>query len=307
MSYTCFQLKFKSESPIHIGNKKLGFIQQTKRFIPGTTIWGAITSNITRKFIDMGVEYSPEIYSEFGKCVEESVKSTYFYPTRNNDVLIPKFSNDGLKYGEMKKNEFDSTFVKSFVSTATTSDSGAAKDESLHETEYILNKISSMNGFIQVYWVGYLFIKDYESDKISLNTHEDLKEIKVKFENHSIKIIDALKQLIIGGDSRYGFGRLKLKEVNISKEVFGFEITLNSLKFNIEANKSIFAHLKLNDMKNISYIGEIEPLVGRIHSKKGFGRCLNQNGICFSPGTNFERNVSNIEIRSFGILKKSEK
>jgi len=312
MYYTCYQLKFKAESPIFVGSTKIGIIQQTKRYIPGKTLWGAITANVTRELIDAGVKYSSVLYGDIGKCIEDCVKTTYFYPTTDsNDVLIPRFTENGLKYGQKSKNElsenaFEFTFIKSFVSTATVGDRGAAKDESLHETEYIVNKIKSGDRCEQVYWTGYMFIRSCENDRYTLNNHVDFGKIGLECGKHSVKLIDALKQLYVGGDSRYGFGKLSLlpPKNNKSKPVFNFDINLSSLKFDINSNKPIFAHLKLNNIDKKAYLGDIEPFVGRMYDKNGFGRYLKSHGIVFMPGTCFTDDIPDIEIKPFGLLEK---
>jgi len=310
MTYTCYRLTFKAESPVFIGSRKIGIIQQTKRYIPGKTIWGAITANITHGLIDNGVKYSPALYKGIGKCVEDCIRTTYFYPSKDSkDVLIPRFTKDGLQYGQigkMSENEFESTFIKSFVSTATSGDRGAAKDESLHETEYVVNRIKSDGEYKQVNWIGYLFIKGCETDRYSLNNPSDFENIEVKYDNHSVKLIDALKQLYVGGDARYGFGRLALAPYDQSEDVFGFKIDSDSLKFNIDADKTIFSHLKLNNNDKKAYIGNIEPLVSRVYGKKGFGRDIVSYGIAFTPGTCFMDGISDIKIKSFGILEQCD-
>jgi len=307
MTYTCYQLKFKAESPIFIGSRKIGIIQQTRRYIPGKTLWGAITASVTRKLIDAGAKYSSALYRDVGKCIEDCVKTTYFYPmTGSKDILIPRFIGGGLKYNKIPENEFESTFIKSFVSTATVGNRGAAKDESLHETEYVVNMIKSDDGCEQVYWTGYLFIRSCDTGRHSLNNHSDFENIGVKCDNHSVKLIDALKQLYVGGDTRYGFGRLALVSSDISKDAFGFKINSNSLKFNIDADKPIFSHLKLNNNDKKVYMGDIEPLVSRVYGKKGFGRDIVSYGIAFTPGTCFRKGISDIKIKSFGILEQCD-
>lgn len=304
MTYTCYRLTFKAESPVFMGDKKIGIIQQTRRYIPGKTMWGAITANVTYGLIDDGVTYSPALYKDIGECVKSCIRTTYFYPiTDSKDVLSPRFTEEGLQYGQMSENEFESTFIKSFVSTATSGDRGAAKDESLHETEYVVNRIKSDGEYKQVNWIGYLFIKGCENSKYSLNNHGNFNDIELECDEHSVKLSDTLKQLHVGGDNRYGFGRLALTTPQMSNDVFGFKINLNSLKFNIIKQNPIFAHLNLNCNYEKPYLGNIEPIVSRAYGKKGFGRDIVPHGIAFTPGTCFTEDISNIEIKSFGILQ----
>ena len=64
-------------------------------------MWGAITANIARKLIDAGAEYSTALYKDIGECVKDNIKTTYFYPTINAEILFPKFTKNGLTYGSV--------------------------------------------------------------------------------------------------------------------------------------------------------------------------------------------------------------
>ncbi|AKB80716.1 DUF324 domain containing Cmr6-like protein [Methanosarcina barkeri 3] len=332
MGYTCFELRFKARSPIFIGSRKIGFIQQTRRYIPGKTLWGAITSNVARKLIDEGVKYNPKVYEKVGKCIEGYVKNTYFFPEiigqkkRNSkDTFNPSFTKEGLKYGQCSEREFESTFISSFVSTATLGSRNSAMDESLHETEYILNKVNCKTGVKQVYWKGYLFVKEDISGKCSVKNSEEFEEIELGYEGKSIKLLEALSEIRVGGDLRYGFGTLelcknKVKKIEKGASVFNWDLeNTDRLIFNngctneesavsgknFEGNP-IFGHLLLNTDEIGTYRGELEPLVGRIYdSKKGFGRRLDSNGVAFVPGTCFGDKINKIELDSCGLLKFS--
>jgi len=333
MGYTCFEIRFKAKSPIFIGSRKIGFIQQTRRYIPGKTMWGALTANVARKLIDEGVKYNPKLYDEVGKCIEGYVKNTYFFPEitdqENGNIqhtFNPSFTKEGLKYGKFSEREFESTFVSSFVSTATVGSRNSAMDESLHETEYILNKVNckTLNkincGVAQVYWKGYLFVKKDISGKCSVKNSEEFEDIELEYEGKSIKLFEALSEIRVGGDLRYGFGKLKLCKKKVKKIEKGISISNWDLEKddilifnngctneesaasgeNFEANP-IFGHLLLNTNKIGEYRGELEPLVGRIYdSKKGFGRRLDSNGVAFVPGTCFGDKVRRIKLTSFG-------
>lgn len=187
MGYTCFELRFKARSPVFIGSRKIGFIQQTRRYIPGKTMWGAITASVTRKLIDGGVKYSPKVYEDIGKSIENSVKNTYFFPEIvDQEECRPNFTHEGLKYGQCSEREFESTFISSFVSTATVGSKNSAMDESLHETEYILNKVNYENRTEEVYWKGYLFVRDCNHGKISIKDSTKFEDVEIEYDGFSI-------------------------------------------------------------------------------------------------------------------------
>ena len=196
-------------------------------------------------------------------------------------------------------------FIKSFVSTATMGNRGAAMDESLHETEYILNRIKYRGKFEQVYWTGYMFIADCVNKQYSIKMNGNhFEDIEIKHDKYSVKLSNTLQQIYIGGDSRYGFGKLTLLSDNVSRDAFGCKID-EKLKFNLSKGTYLFAHMKIQKDDKKAYFGSIEPLVGRVYNRKGFGRGLESNGIAFIPGTWFKADIENIGIKTFGILKEN--
>ena len=293
-------------------------------------MWGALTANVARKLIDKGVKYNPKVYEEVGKCIEGYVKNTYFFPEitdqENGDTrhtFNPSFTKEGLKYGKCSERDFESTFISSFVSTATVGSRNSAMDESLHETEFILNKVNCKTGVKQVYWKGYLFVKEDISGKCSVKNSEEFEKIELGYEGKSIKLLEALSEIRVGGDIRYGFGALELSKNEVKKiekrtSVFNWDLeNADHLIFNngctneesaapgknFEGN-SIFGHLLLNTDEIGAYRGELEPLVGRIYdTKKGFGRRLDSSGVAFVPGTFFGDKVRRVKLTSFGLFE----
>ncbi|SFQ19374.1 hypothetical protein [Caldicoprobacter faecalis] len=202
-----YRLVFKQEQPIHIGALKWGVMNETEIFIPGWTMWGALTSQFLKfKFgrvrdkeeNEGKVEYPPEVescdierFKKFFECI------TNFYPalrriekedeSRLFEPLFPHYKRGIFHLGGYSEERFRFEFVDTFVSTAVEPLSRGAKDESLHEIEYILPQ----SNVEQLYWVGLL---GFEEEQLQ-ETESFLKE---------------LLEIYVGGDSRYGFGRLTL-------------------------------------------------------------------------------------------------
>ncbi|MGB9755786.1 MAG: hypothetical protein ACPLXO_02775, partial [Desulfurella sp.] len=65
-----YKLVFKQNQPIHIGSTRWGVINETEVFIPGWTMWGALTNQflIENEFKD--IEKSKKIFERI----------TNFYP-----------------------------------------------------------------------------------------------------------------------------------------------------------------------------------------------------------------------------------
>jgi hypothetical protein len=318
MIWKCYLTTFKAESPIHIGYRQVGILKTTRYYITGRAMWGAITANLTRVLFD---NPTPEDYQAVGNFVKESIKTTYFYPAiekgkvknpdewsevrvNNHLVFLPEYTERGLKFGELSKEVFEQTFIGSFVSTALDSTSKTAEEGSLHEFEFIKNKVRIGKSSVDVYWVGYLFVKEGgESNGIKIKECSE-NEVLIERESKGEKSLsEILKMIYVGGEKNYGLGRLKLKK--FEKE--NGNTVFNRYKFEI-SDKIVFkslniaiSHIKLDEAELLER-GEIEPLVGLEWDEKGAGQKISNTKICIVPGSVFKSKIS-CYINDYGILK----
>ena len=187
MNKTGCLLIFKQLQSIHLGIRGYGVLSETRIFITGQTMWGALTNTYgkSKKWSngDFGDNENKKIF-ETVTCFYPSFSENY------NKVMLPKFKNGEFYLGGHSEKKFRNEFVDSFISTAIQPVSLTAKDESLHEIEVILPK--GKENKKQLYWSGLLWIK------------KDIKEDFLK---------EKETEIIVGGDSRYGLGRLRLEKV----------------------------------------------------------------------------------------------
>jgi hypothetical protein len=182
-----YKLIFKQVQPIHIGSGNYGVVSETRIFIPGWTMWGALTKTYNLQ--------NSKPLSENQKLFENI---SCFYPSLNeqgNSVLFPNFKDSEFHLGNYSESKFRAKFVDTFVSTAIHSLSRMAKDESLHEIDILLpqpKKDYRKESEGQLYWTGIIGL----DDEMILN--EFLKQGL---------------QITVGGDSRYGLGLMKMINV----------------------------------------------------------------------------------------------
>jgi hypothetical protein len=192
MCCKAYRLVYQAKSPIHIGWHTLGYIKLTRYYITGKNMWGAMTANLTRANGVPGISD----YEKFGKLLKDNILLSYFYPALDLALpLIPEYTNEGLKYGNCRASEFERLFIQSYGQTAVLPESNTAEDETLHESEYISPVVG--NDQIPVYFVGYIFIHEGASYNGKLIKWEEIKS--------------ALSELFIGGDRKYGWGKLEKK------------------------------------------------------------------------------------------------
>lgn len=273
MKWTAQQIRFRLLSPLHIGWRKSGNLQQTRPYVTGRALWGALTMRLTR-------ETGKANYEEVGQWVDERLAFTYFYPSDCPDCVR-------LWPWEESWDEFAWTYLSSYVSTSL-ADGHAAEEGSLHETEFIAPRTREGK---QVYLLGYIFQR------------EDWNEL-------ALDLDATLNKLQLGGERGYGWGRLALcrkepmPETRQCFQAFEFDNGANADRPVFKATSDDARLLAHAAVDNKSAAGEIEPLLGRITDRTGrFGQTPSLADICWKPGKTVAANDS-FSINSKGLWKK---
>lgn len=321
--WKCYELVFKAKSPIYIGyGVKLGIVNRTRYYITGKLMWGALTAILSRKIMN---KYDPEIYEKIGNFVKEHLIFSHFYIKKDNVILFPNYTENGLGFGSddnekfiMSKEEFEKSFISSYISTAMDKSVRTAEEDSLHEFELVNNSVEGKN----VEFVGYLFTNLEKNngynkyDRPIFVKEVNEKEITVKINGKNIEIFNLIKNIQVGGERIYGFGKLKLINIGVKQEgkIFDrYHVDLNSNKPRIKAKDEVIAlsHVLLVSDKRENYFeriksvkGDLEPLVWREWSKKGVGQDPKFGGIALVPGSKFQLDEKRkVQITDYGIWK----
>lgn len=256
MAWTAYRVTFKLLSPMHIGWRKLGNLQQTRPYVTGRVLWGALTARLTR-------ESGGNNYDEIGRKVDEQLAFTYFYPSTAKDYV-----EDSLWPWDKHWDEFAWKFMGSYASTSLANGRNA-EDGSLHETEFIAPHTRG-DDWEQVYLVGYIFEKEDN--------------------NAQLKWCDVLNRLQFGGERGYGWGRVEpvkemCKKVEDGK-CFNYVLDCDQNRPVLIApseDMHLLAHTDATSEPD-KQRGAIEPLLGRITQDKGFGKDFSNVEICWIPG-----------------------
>ena len=283
---------FKLKSPLHIGYVpfKGSVVSPTRYYVLGRNLWGAITKRVTEYLCE---KPKADDYKKIGRQVMENFIFSYFYLYDGRTIYFPRYTDEGLKYGnnkeEITKSEFERRFIGSLISTAIDSN-GTAKDESLHEIEFINIRFKDENGDLKdVKIAGCVWIK--EDAKI-----ED-KKVIINGEGIFIENFNIIRELILGGESKYGFGHVLLDPITRvdSPNLAPFKWK-NPEKIEIKSNEPIVTHLKYG--KNINFKGDIELLAGRgyfdpknpVKASDNPGKVILKPEYYLSPGTKILHN-----------------
>ncbi len=248
------EVVFRLKSPLHIGYlpSKYSVVSPTRYYVPGRNLWGAITKRITEylysdplKDCQSSETNEGTCYQKVGEIVKNNFRFSYFYIYDGKTVYFPKYTEEGLKYGNITKEEFEYTFISNRISTAINKE-GSAKDKSLHEIEFINNKFRDKKGNIKdVKISGSIWVKD--------NIKIKDRDVVIKSNGLFIDGFNIVEELILGGESKYGFGHVVFDHLERKKDEPVVHISKDKPFIN--------AHLKYN--KDIKFQGDVELLTGR--------------------------------------------
>ena len=274
MSWTLYRWVWRIRSPVHLGISPAGSLARTRLYVPARTLWGALTAELTRARADDRTLTS-EDYIQMGEWLQKSTRFSYLYPAqkigdewvawlpqyhdrdgeKEKTGLVWQREDGGLALGDR---EFRTCLLGTHASTAINPYSDTAEEGTLRETETILpqwrnSRHKHPDG--PVAFVGYVFCRDE-------SLWQNLCEIK---------------EIWVGGDSRYGFGCLSQEETTSVSSFWGREINVG--EGNPVVKTSVLLAHSIVTNENQAFKGSMEVL-------QQYDRgAIRISGIAWTPGT----------------------
>lgn len=252
MSWTMYRWVWRLCSPLHIGATPAGSLNRTRLYIPARNMWAALTAEIARR---QSTTSFPE-YQQIGQTLRDHARFSYLFPAEkvNNRwcAWLPRYDEGGLCwYREDRGDEsipdrlFRQQLLNTRPSTAIAPGTGAAEDGTLREVEHIHSHWRN-RPTDPVAFVGYLFL------------HQ-------KLDSSITNTLQQIRELYIGGETRYGFGHLLLEPYDPqhpweqASRCFGASVDLSKDNPIVQSPASILAHAfaRENSVKQ----GALETLV----------------------------------------------
>lgn len=301
MSLQPVPIKLRLLSPMHIGylpNRAGTVIARTRYYIPGKTLWGALTAALTPRLFSHERHLKATHFQKVGSDLKQALHFSYFYIWDGKNLYTPKYSNEGLTWGNIPETEFEWAFIASRVSTAIDPSKGSARDRSLHEIQHIKHAISRSAVARPVFVAGYIWLTQLSSvGPGALQVHEG--RIVVDCDQRDIFLGVAL-----GGERNYGFGRVvSEKPDDTLKEVLGRTFGPDAKS----AGVTLRGHCKYDP--RVQFRGDVELLSGRTYDLTapneafhGPGRMCEMLGPFFTPGTVLLDNPGELERDYWGML-----
>ncbi len=296
MSWHLYEVTFKIKSPLHIGHLKILHYQKTRYYVPGRQIWAALTVKCAQHFAIMD-------YKKIGEFLKNSLRISYFYLSDDNQVYCPKFTGEGVKYGDLSTYEFEKRFISSFASTAIDPNLLSAEEEMLHEIDYI-SPYGIVNGE-QNFLKGLIWCKENQEKGFEISANDN--EFVINHSGIERRLSELAKEIQVGGERRIGFGLISILDCkkidNEELSIFRSRWQENTGNIEITLNKDchIFCHALNNHALQIK--GDVELLIFRDwHEEKGSGKNPVLKGHCWIPGSVL-LNETKFRLNEDGILE----
>jgi hypothetical protein len=260
VTWSLYRWTWRLESPLYVGMPPAGSVNRCRLYVPARALWGAITAEIARAQAQSGF---PD-YKEVGERLLEHARFTYLFPAEREredwrawlpryvpeEGLVWEHEGEGAGVQRLADRRFRARLVSTRPSTAIEPSSDTAAEGSLRETECINTRWRDQHGVSggPVGLVGYVFI------------HKGLdQELRENLEQ--------LEAIVVGGDSRYGFGQLRRVAKNDATSLFGCRVELGERDPQVKTER-VLAHAATNCRGPSDLRGEMEMLRGWDYGKK---------------------------------------
>ncbi|MGC9020959.1 MAG: RAMP superfamily CRISPR-associated protein [Candidatus Methanodesulfokora sp.] len=275
---------------------------RTRAYVPARPFWGSLTAELTRRLGSLD-------YSKVGEFLKNVMRFSYLYIFSGDKMYMPRYTEEGLKFGDLTQTEFEKRFISSLASTSIEPHSLTAEEGTLHEVEFICpyEICEKMEKPRPVFLKGLLWVSEGSKEELRVQIGEN--NFSIANGKTEIMFSDLANTLQVGGERKYGFGQLRLKDLrkieDRNLENLGFkgrwEETGSGVSIELEKNEFIWSHAEYNPKLEIK--GDIEPIIGRDWGKEGAGRELKAHGLCWVPGSVLMKDTKFIITEKFGIWK----
>ena len=214
MTWTAYRWIWRLEAPLDGGMPPPGGLNRGRVYVTARAIWGAVTAELSRS----DNKETPPDYKSKGKEIADNYRFTYLFPAEKRGdeyrVWMPRYEEGkGLQWHcqgeqeELSNHDFRRRILTSRPGTAIDPQSCSASDGTLRETECINPWWRPSDGKqekSEMFLLGYFFYKTNPSTEPTLP-----------------------KTLFIGGDTRYGLGKISLEgQIPLGKNGKAFRQTI---------------------------------------------------------------------------------
>jgi hypothetical protein len=286
MSWSLYRWVWRLEAPLAIGLPPSGSLNRCRLYVPARNLWGALTAELAQRQAT-----GFPVYVKVGADVRKDLRLTYLFPAeetaRGWRAWLPWYEGGrGLVWqreddanGEKRRSdrELRQCLLLARPGTAIDHASATAAEGTLRETECISLhwRDPATDEAKSVALVGYVFVREGAGLDRALQT------------------IDVL---FIGGDTRYGLGRVRRVAWDSASEVFGSSADLQGPDPCVTAER-VLAHATVPDGR-ATLRGDLEALAWWDYGQL---RVLPGAPVYWRPGSMMEETPRRWSIQGSGL------
>ncbi len=249
MSWLLYRWVWKLEAPLSIGLPPSGSLNRCRLYAPARNLWGALTAELAQR---QATDFPA--YARVGEDLRKDVRLTYLFAAEEIDrgwsAWLPRYErgrglvwrreDDANGHGSVADRELRSRLLLARPGTAIDHTSDTAAEGTLRETECISQhwRGRATDGVKSVALVGYVFVREGADLAGALET---------------------VNELFLGGDTRYGLGRVRRVAWTTATDVFADTVDVFGQEPCLGAER-ILAHAQPSTHRPM--IGQLEALGG---------------------------------------------
>lgn len=279
MTWSLFRWTWRLDGPLYIGMPPAGSLNRTRVYVPARVMWGALTAELARH--EAG-DAEPS-YENVGQVLKDGYRFSYLYPAAPSGsewkAWLPVYlAGRGLAWqrqdgdGPVSDRALRRCLLSTRPGTAIHASTDAAEEGSLRETECIQARWRDDEGHDAgpVALVGYVFVRTRKG--------------KGKYPPERRRL-DDVATLFLGGDARYGLGRVRREAFDPAKvgEVFRCRANLAADVPQVESAR-VLAHAHVNAGRSMT--GALELVGGW---DRGSLQTFNEGSRLWQPGSQADR------------------
>lgn len=307
MEWQRFPICCELLSPVHVGflpNNPGTVIAPTRLYVPGKNLWGAITASLTPRLYPAP---TPRDFTAVGESVRGALSFSYLYLSDGEKIFTPSYEAGNLQWGGDVDQEFRAAFVDSRLSTQI-GVTGAAEDGSLHEIEFIRHRIGSpTTGIRPVFLCGAGWLRgEIAIGGLPLQLEAEIPVLRRGDSERGA--ICLLRDLAVGGERNYGFGRLRPAPVSPLIRQKLEHLWPEEPHTPFALNQPLLGHAPYRP--DLRFQGLVEMLASRQYPNDGRlprsyeapGAAVTNDGYFFAPGTHVSAAKLQARIDNFGQI-----
>ena len=259
MTWKVYELTYRARSPVLLGGPPLGFVQRTRYFAPGWTLWGALTARITRCCLPAA---GGADYQAVGDFVANNLPMSSACILADGKRALPNYRQGVRRYGDLREGDFERRYVTSLGQTGVAPATMTAQTGALHETEALSNR-DLLTGE-PVRWRYDLYVRTPWQDPppfLEGLTCEDVPQ--------------ALAEITLGADRGYGLGWLERESI-LEKEAEG---AAWPRPLGWQPCTALEAYLPVDELRGQPVYGEMALVERRL-----WRNCVTEEGSAWGPG-----------------------